>query len=170
MRLLPLLACFALAGCIGGYPAPRPAAAPVFDPIAFFTGRTEGRGSVRILFRARSALAVHGVGRVERDGSLVLDQRIARSGRAAERRQWRIRRTGPGRYAATLSSADGPVAVSVEGNLMRLDFRQKGVAIHQDVLLAPDGRSAANHMVMTKLGLRVAAIEEHISRLDSAGH
>jgi hypothetical protein len=137
---------------------------PVFDPIAFFTGPSEGRGRVKILMRAPTSLAVHGSGRLMPDGSLVLDQRIERPGHAEKRRRWHISRLAPGDYRATLSSASGPVTVEVDGNLMRLDFREDKVGVHQDIILADDGRSALNHMRLTRFGLRVATIEERITR------
>lgn len=163
-RLFSLVA-LALTGCVGGFPAPKAAAGPVFDPIAFFAGPSDGLGRLKILLRGQTIFHVASLGRVAPDGSLLLDQRIERAGHPAQQRQWRIRRDGAG-YAATLSSAEGPVTAAVEGNLLRLDFREKGLSVHQDIALAPDGRSARNRMTFSKLGLRVGAAEERIVKRD----
>ncbi len=165
-RALAVASAFALAACVRGFPAPQPRSQPLFDPIAFFAGRSAGEGRLKVVLRAPARFHVDGSGRIEGDGSLVLDQRIAREGHRPQRRQWRIRRAAAGGYAATLSSADGPVALAVSGNLLRLDFREDGLRVRQDVMLAPDGRSALNHLTWSKLGLRVAAAEERIVKRD----
>ena len=168
MRPLPLLLALALTACVPGFPPARPAPRPVFDPIAFFSGQTRGEGRLSIVFRSPSRFAVDGSGRIAPDGSVILDQRIHRLGRTPQRRQWRIARIGPGRYAASLSSADGPVSAAVDGNLLRLDFREKGLAVHQEIVLDADGRSARNRMTLSKLGIPIAAVEETILRLEPA--
>ena len=168
MRPLPLLLALALTACISGFPPARPAPRPVFDPIAFFAGETRGEGRLSIVFRSASRFTVHGSGRIAPDGSLILDQRIDRPGRPPQRRQWRIARIGPELYAASLSSADGPVSAAVDGNLLRLDFREKGLAVHQEIVLDADGRSARNRMTLSKLGIPIAAVEETILRLEPA--
>jgi hypothetical protein len=157
--LLPILL---LSACAGE--SPQPIASPAFDPIAFFTGRTQGHGRLKILFRAAQSLEVRSIGRLSQDGTLILDQRILREGHRPERRQWRIRRNAPATYVATLSSAEGPVAVSVQGNRLRLDFPMDGASAHQDIFLSPDGRSALNHMTLSKLGIPVAKVEERIEK------
>jgi hypothetical protein len=167
-RVRPLFLLLALAACVPAPPPMRRAPQPVFDPIAFFAGETRGEGRLSTILRAASRFTVHGRGRIAPDGSLVLDQTIVRAGRPAQQRSWRIRRTAPGGYAASLSSAEGPVAVAVDGNILRLDFREDGLAVHQAIALAPDGRTARNRMSLSKLGLRVAAVEERIARIDPA--
>lgn len=61
-------ALLALAGCVSGaHPVASTAApAPDFDPIAFFTGRTEGRGVLRIVFHHRQRTLVESTGTPER--------------------------------------------------------------------------------------------------------
>ena len=154
-----------LAGCVGGFTPPRPSETPVFDPIAFFAGDTQGHARLKVALRAPRAVSVRSRGRVEPDGSLVLDQTIEREGHPAQTRRWRMRRTSPDCYVASLSSAEGPVNVAVFGNLLRLDFREKGLAVHQDILLASDSRSAVNHMTLSKFGFTVATLDERIEKV-----
>jgi hypothetical protein len=161
----PLLLALALAACAPAIPAAAPA--PVFDPLVFFEGRTEGRARLKIILRASRAVHVEGRGRLEPDGALILDQVVAREGKPATARRWRIARTGPGRYAATLTDAVGPVRVAVAGNRLHLAFTMKGgVATEQWLTLAPNGRSAENLLVARKFGVVVARLTETIRKLD----
>lgn len=150
-------------------PEPRPAdpAAPEFPVLSFFEGRTEGRGTLRVIFRSPRAIHVRGSGRVAPDGTLVLHQRIREEGKAPRERVWRIRKTSPSRYAGTLSDAEGPVAGEARGNRLRLAYTaEDGMRVEQVLTLAPDGRSAHNALAVRKWGLPVAALEETIRKLD----
>ncbi len=154
-----------LLACAPAIPAAAPA--PVFDPLTFFAGRTEGIATLKIVLSDPRAVRVEGVGRVEPGGTLVLDQVVAQEGKPATRRQWRIRRTGPASYAGTLSDATGPVTGEVTGNRLRLNFTMKGgFATEQWLTLAPDGRSAANLLTARKFGVVVARLDETIRKLD----
>lgn len=143
-------------------------APPRFDPIRFFTGRTEGTGRLKVVLRRGHPVRVHGRGRVAPDGALLLDQTVDEEGKPPRTRQWRIRRTAPGRYAGTLTDARGPVTVESIGNRLHIRFKQAsgGVAIEQWLTLALDGRSARNRLVARKLGIAVAHLDETIRKLD----
>lgn len=143
------------------------AAAAAFDPLTFFAGRTEGRATLKVVLRHTHAVRVHGHGRRQRDGSLILDQTVEEEGKPATTRQWRLHRVGPGRYAGTLTDAVGPVTAEVRGNRLHIRYRAKGkVGIEQWLTLAPDGRSADNRLTATKLGIPVARLHETIRKLD----
>jgi hypothetical protein len=160
-----ILLALPLVACAPAIPAAAPA--PVFDPLTFFAGRTEGTATLKIVLRAARAVRVQGSGRVEPDGVLVLDQIVEQEGKPATRRQWRIHRTGPGVYAGTLSDAVGPIAGEVSGNRLHLSFTMKGgLATDQWLTLAPDGRSAANLLTARKFGVTVARLDETIRKLD----
>lgn len=163
MHLLPLAAIVALS-------APQtPPPAPIFYVASFFNGRTEGAGQLRKMFGKRQPVRVRGRGRLEADGTLVLDQTVERPGMPSKDRQWRIRETSPGRYTGTLSDATGPVTGVVTGNRLQLSFRMKGgLDAQQALTLAPDGRSAHNILTVRKFGMVVATLDETITRLDVA--
>ena len=113
------------------------------------------------------ALEVDGRGTLGADGVLTLDQRVERGGSAPSTRSWRIRRTGPGLYAGTLTDAAGPIRGEARGNRLRLRFRMKGgFDAEQWLTLSPDGRSATNRMTVSKFGVRVATIDETIRKVD----
>ena len=140
---------------------------PVFDAREFFVGRTEGRASLKIIFKSARPVHVDGTGRIDSDGTLILDQVVKRVDHAPERRQWRFRQTGPGRYAGTLSDATGPVVGDVRGNMLHLSYPMKGgVKAEQWIYLKPDKRTAINRIVITKLGIEVARLDETIRKLD----
>lgn len=143
------------------------AAVADFDPMRFFAGQTRGAGTLKVLLRARVPIAVRGAGRIERDGTLVLDQVVAEGRKPARTRQWRLRRVAPGRYVGTLSDARGPVTGKVDGNRLHLRFATPGgFAIQQWLTLAPDGRSAANRLEARRFGITVATLDERITRVD----
>lgn len=142
-------------------------AAAQFDAIRFFSGRTEGTARLRVALHHSHAVRVHGRGRVEPDGTLVLNQTVEQEGQAATKREWRIRETTPGRYTGTLTEAQGGITGASEGNRLTLRYRMKhGIQMTQHLQLAPDGRSASNHLVATKFGIPVARLDEVIRKTD----
>ncbi|MGE5723185.1 MAG: DUF3833 family protein [Sphingomonadales bacterium] len=143
------------------------AGAPVFVPEDFFIGRTVGKGEIRGAFSGRTAVDEQGVGRVDGDGTLVLDQHVQRAGHPPEQRQWRIRKTGAGRYAGTLTDARGPVTAEVNGNCLHLRYTiAKGnLAADQYLYLQAGGRVAINRMTVRRFGLTFATVEETIRRV-----
>jgi hypothetical protein len=141
-------------------------AAP-FAPEHFFTGRSEGQGSVRILLTGSHSVRDHGRGHVGRDGALILDQLVEEEGKPARRRVWRLVRAGPGRFTGTISDASGPVTGEVAGNVLHLRYRLvEGPSVEQWITFLPGGRTAHNRMTFRRLGFTVATLEGTIRRLE----
>lgn len=163
-----LLAAVLIGGCGSASPAPELAAPrPLFRAEQFFAGRTEGRGSLKIMFKDAQQVRVEGQGRADADGSMVLDQIVWRSGHKPQKRQWRLRPVGGGRYEGTLTDATGRVQGEVRGNLFHLRYPMKGgVNAEQWIYLQPDGRTALNRMTITKFGMTVGRLEETIRKVD----
>lgn len=139
---------------------------PTFDPIAFFAGHTHGRGTLKVLTKRRQTVTVEGHGVTERGGGIVLDQDVRRGDGPVKHRTWRLRQTAPGRYAGSLSDAVGPVTGEVTGNTLHLSFMMKGgLRAQQFLYLQPGGQVSRNRMVVTKLGVPVAGLDETITRL-----
>ena len=150
-------------------PGAQPSAAPTFSPQRFFEGDTEGTGVLRIVGHRRRPVHVRGSGRVKPDGLLVLSQSVEEGGKPPRQRRWTIRQVSPGKYAGTLSDAAGPVTGEVVGNLLHLRFRMAGgLAAEQRLYLQADGRSAENRLVVRKLGITVAVLDETIRKVDGA--
>lgn len=142
------------------------AAPPAPTPEQFFTGRTEGSGTVNVIMSGRHSVRVRSIGRMER-GALLLDQIVQEEGKPARRRSWRLVRSGPDRFTGTLSDARGPVAGEVAGNVLRLRYRTaEGPSVDQRITLQPGGRTAHNRMTFRRFGLTVATVEETIRRVD----
>jgi len=143
---LAALLLFLLAACVGALrPEPADPLAPRFDPIAFFTGSTQGAGTLQKIMSGSGPLRVQGEGRAAADGVLVLDQLVEEAGSPPRRRTWRMWPTAPGRYSGSLTDAVGPVLGELRGNRLRLRFRMKGgLDVEQWLTLRPDGRTVAN--------------------------
>ena len=163
-----LLTALVSAGCQAESSAPELAASsPVFRAEQFFAGRTRGEGSLKIMMKGAEKVRVESNGWVDADGALILDQVIRRGARAPQKRQWRFRNAGPGRYAGTLSDAAGAVRGEVQGNRLYLTYPMKGgVQAEQWLYLQPDGRTALNRMALRKFGMVVARLEETIRKVD----
>lgn len=157
----------ALSACVpSGHLVQQRATSPTFDPIAFFAGRTEGNGGLKIMTKRRQQVIVTGRGIMTSDGGIVLDQDVQRGSTPPSHRTWHLRRVGKDRYAGTLSDATGPVFGEVTGNLLHLAFPMKGGLRGQQWLyLQPGGQVARNRMVVSKFGLPVASLDETIRRI-----
>lgn len=152
-RIAPLAACLAL--------TPVPASAePQIDPFEFFEGRTENHSIVKVLLKKPFRSHTTGQARMEPDGSLTMVQTVKDEGKPSRERRWRVRKTGPGRYSATMSDALGPVAIDKVGNRYRFKFKMKGkLAVEQWLTPLPGGASAKNSVKVRKMGVTVATTE-----------
>ena len=166
-RRHPLLPLLALSACTVSPQPKLTATAPSFDPIEFFAGHTEGAGRLRVMLSRTRSVHIKGDGHVEQDGPLMLVQHIEQQGKADRTRRWSIRSNGPGTYGGQLTDAVGPVLASASGNVLSLRFTAKGgLHIRQWLALEPGGRIVHNHLVVRKLGIRVATLDETIRKLD----
>lgn len=141
-------------------------ASPAFDPVAFFEGRTEGEGRVKIIFKDAKTLRVESVGTRERDGTLALKQVIAEPGKPPRTRYWRLKALGGGRYSGTLTDAVGPVRIETVGTRIHIRYKAKD-HLDYDQWLTPAGpRRVDNRMRVKRFGLTVAHVDEVISKRD----
>ena len=146
------------------------AAAETFDPVAFFSGATEGRGQLKKVMSAAQKTHATGFGTLRRDGTMVIDQRVVITGEPVTTRQWLLRPAGPGRFAGTYSDTPGPgampVAASVSGPRLTMRYSMPGkLSVEQVMTLAPGGQSARNVMKIRKFGIVVATLDETIRRV-----
>jgi len=163
---LAALAPLALTGCLGQVREPQLAApAPPFDALAFFEGHSEGVGTLDKIVGKTEQTRVSSDGTRLEDGSLRLVQHIEEGDKPERKRSWVIRQTAPGRYAGTLTDAEGPVTGSSEGNRLHLEYRMKGgFGVDQWLYLQPGGKVALNRMRVSKLGITVAKLDETIRK------
>ena len=162
--LLPLTPLLLLSACSDDTPAP-PVNNQTIDPVAFFTGHAEGRASLHELLTAARPLQVHSDGRSDGKGGVILVQRIEQEGRPERTRSWHLVPAGPGRLTGTLTDANGPVEALVDGPRLNIRYPMKGgLEVAQTLTLSPDATSLDNRMSVTKMGLRVAHLEELIRK------
>ena len=166
MRFAIACTVLALAGCMQSSVLPADAGA-LFDPIAFFDGHTQGNATLRKLFGEPVGVRVDSIGRSDGHGGLILDQTIREGHTAARQRRWVFRADGPGRYSGSLTDAAGPVEFVVAGPRAFIRYRMKnGLDVEQRLALQRDHHLVSNQMIVTKLGLRVARLDEQIRKLD----
>ena len=168
-KLLVLAFALSLAACVAlPEHAELARAQPGFLPNAFFSGRTVGEGTLKVLLAGTSHTHVVGQGHVEPDGTLVLVQRIERGDEPVQTRTWHLRRAEePQHYTGTLSTAEGLVTGDVEANRLHLRFvADGGLDTEQWLYLQPGGRVALNKMEVRKFGLLLAVLEETIRKED----
>jgi hypothetical protein len=157
------LAAMAAGAATGHLPS---AGSATLDPIAFFTGRSEGEGSVDTLLGKPVKLLVESVGHKQGD-TLILDQTIREGAKPARNRRWIMRPVAPGRYTGTLTDAEGPVNVTVAGPQASIRYRMRGgFDVNQQLTLQGDGRMLLNRLHVKKFGVRVAIVEETIRKMD----
>lgn len=143
-------------------------ATPRADPLHFFEGRTEGSGIVRIIMKKPYRTRSVGLGRIERDGSLSLVQRVEDEGRPPRERKWKIRKVGPSRYSGTMTEAVGPVSIEEVAGRYRFRFKMKGhLSVEQWMAPQPGGMAALNNMTVRKLGMTVGTSEGMIRKFAS---
>jgi hypothetical protein len=140
-----------------------PAAA--FDPIAFFTGPSHGTGRMEQVLKATRSVRVDSIGHAERDGMLVIKQRVMIEGDPPRDRIWRLRRTSTGNYSGTLSDAVGPVTAQTIGNSILISYSMKGnLKVSQILTPIDNGRAVDNRMTIRKWGMKVASLTERIEK------
>ena len=138
---------------------------PRFDAIAFFTGKSTGRGELSKVMGGTVPMRVESEGTLARDGTLTLVQRIEEGDKLPRTSEWTLRETLPGRYIGTLTDAEGPVEAASEGNRLTISYVMKdGFKVEQTLTLSPDGQRAYNELRVKMLGATVAVLAEEIVR------
>lgn len=142
------------------------AAATSVDPFHFFEGRTEGAGTVKVVFHKAYKTHSLGVGRIQPDGSLFLVQQVQDEGQPVHERRWLIRQTSPHHFAGTMSEAVGPVVVDEVAGRYRFRFKIKGnLSVEQWLAPLANGLSAQSQMTVRKYGMSVGTSDGTIRKL-----
>ncbi len=143
-----------------------PAQVPkTFDPVAFFTGATHGEGRLKEALKKERRVVVDSVGRTGKDGTLILEQKVAVEGEPVRHRRWKLRETRPGRYAGSISDSTGAVEAVVSGTTVRIRYTMKGgIKVNQLLTGHAGGRAVDNRTTFTKWGLKVATLTERIEK------
>lgn len=163
--LLAAAAALSLAGCAGPVVQDYAAEKPALDLRTFFNGDLTAQG----LFTDRSGRVVKRFtvtmnGRWEGDSG-VLDERFQYSDGTTQRRVWRLKALGGGRYSGTADDVVGEAQGETAGNAFRfvytlalpVDGRVWNVAL-DDWMFLMDERTVLNRSAMSKLGLHVGDV------------
>jgi hypothetical protein len=166
MRLFPLA--LALSACSAGSADQRAdVPGPALDPVAFFIGHAEGRATLHKLVGKPEQVLVHSSGRSDGAGGVFLDQRVEEPRKAPRVRSWHLVPTSPGHFSGTLTDASGPVTAQVKGDRLEIRYPMKGgLKASQVLVLRPDGRTLDNRLTVTKVGVRLAHLDEVITKTD----
>ena len=161
---LALLVC----GCLPALPHIDSGEAPAFDAIAFFEGSTEGLGTLTIRTRSPQTVQVQSVGTRTPGGGLTLVQSVRLGDAPPSERTWVLRPAGSARWTGTLTDADGPVEAWAEGDRLWIRYSMpRGLSMHQELTLQPDGGLALNLATVRFWGLPIARLTEQIWRMES---
>lgn len=139
-------------------------AAALLDPVDFFRGRTHGEGTLRVVLQKPRRISVDSFGRAGKGGWLRLDQIIREPGEAPRRRVWRFRKTGPNRFAGTLSDAVGPVRIDLHGKRLHIRYTDRKKRNFEQWLIPAGPRQVRNNMRVSRFGLTLARVEEVIRK------
>jgi uncharacterized protein DUF3833 len=136
-----------------------------FDPVAFFTGPTRGQGELKEMIGKAKRTVTVSVGHVDKDGWLVIDQKVSVAGDPVRQRQWRLKQVAPGKFRGTISDAKGPVEAEVSGQTGRIRYIMKGgIKVEQVLTPLPGGRALDNRATFRKFGVKVATLTERIEK------
>ena len=155
----------ALAGCASPEVQDYAKEAPRLDLRTFFSGQLSAKGmftdrSGRVVKRFTVKMAARWDGDVG-----VLDERFQYSDGSTQRRVWRLRSVGQGRYVGTADDVVGEAAGESAGNAFRwnytlalpVDGRVWNVAL-DDWMFLIDERTILNRSAMSKFGLHLGDV------------
>ncbi|MGC4078593.1 MAG: DUF3833 domain-containing protein [Rubrivivax sp.] len=163
--LLGLAAAAALAGCAGPTPADYAAENPKLDLKTFFNGEMTAHG----MFTDRSGKVVRRF-TVQMTGTWagddgVLDERFTYSDGKTERRVWKLKSLGGGRYEGRADDVVGVAQGSAAGNALNWRYTLKlpvDGSVYEvqfdDWMFQMDDKVMLNKAEMSKFGIRLGEV------------
>jgi|SRR3954447_15933158 hypothetical protein len=133
----------------------------------FFVGRTESVSVTKVLMEKPYETHSVGHGEIDADGSLELVQHVKEQGRREFDRRWHIHQVAPGRFAGTMSEAEGPVSIEQIAGRYRFRFVMKGnLSVEQWLTPQRDTTTAHIQLTIRKYGFAVAHGDGWVRRAD----
>jgi hypothetical protein len=160
MAKIAVLTAFALAAVPGAA-----LAAPV-DPIQMFVGHSRGHGILKVIFKKPQTVDVEGHGTIEKNGDLVLIQKVDDHSGPPRTRSWRIRKSGPSRYSGTMDDAVGPVSITLAPDGAHLQYVDHDGNRFEQLLVQRGPNEIINYLKVRKFGIVVARMTETIRKVD----
>lgn len=167
-----LASALALAGCAGPAPQRYAAERPLLDLKTYFNGRLVAHGIFQDRFGlVRRRFVVELTGQWQGSEG-VLDERFTYSDGSTERRVWRLRDLGHGRYEGRADDVVGTASGTAAGNALHwrytlrlpVDGRTWEVQF-DDWMFLVDERTMINRAVMSKWGVRLGEVTLSFTRL-----
>ncbi|MGV3661141.1 MAG: DUF3833 family protein [Prosthecobacter sp.] len=174
LRLLFLLLSLSLtlASCSALKPSDFAGQEPVFDPLLFFTGRTESTG----VMENRRGVPVKRVKTKTRgqwqDNVLHLEQELVFDDDPPTHRSWKLRRIDEHHFEGTANDMVGTARGEAHGPMFHWSFilaakpgnPLANVRMSQWMHLQPDGRTMVNHTTITKAGIVLRQVTEQFRK------
>ena len=136
-----------------------------FDPQTGFIGRSEGNGTLKLLFGKPREFHVESEGHILPDGRFRLDQTVTFEGEEPATRYWILEQATEDGYEGTLSDAAGTVSGHTVGSVLFLEYRVKGpIVMHQTLQLLPGDGTIDNRGRLTLFGIPIGHLRETIVR------
>ncbi|MEP5938116.1 MAG: DUF3833 family protein [Erythrobacter sp.] len=134
-------------------------------PVAFFTGTTISKGTIKEALSAKKTTRAVSNGSLRADGALMIKQTVEIGDDPVRNRTWLLRESSNGKITGTISDATSPVTGTIRGNAMTLSYKlEGGLKVNQVLTIAADGRTCSNEMKIRKFGFVVARLSETITR------
>ena len=163
----------AVATCLLGCSTPLPVSGfagmpPAFDPVRFFTGHVRSWGVIEDRSgQPTSPVVTDCTGEADGPDGLHMTQRLTIGTDAPVTREWRMRRTGPGRFEATANDMVGTATGTASGRVFHWEWTLalepgnaiKNVTMEQWWYLQEDG-SMLNRTMVKKFGIIAAEVTE----------
>ncbi len=172
MRWISLAALGVLFGCgPASSPSPFQDTAPAFNPVRFFTGHVRSWGVLENRSGAPTDIVTTDcVGEADGADGVHMIQTLKIGAAAPQVRQWKMRRTAPGRFEATANDMVGTAAGEAVGRAFHWRWTLalqpgnsiKDVTMEQWWYLLDDG-SMMNRTTVSKLGYIAAEVTEHFA-------
>lgn len=170
--LLSVLFTLCLVGCSTMQPSDFEGGRPVFDPAAFFTGRTESTGVMENRSGTplkRVTTTTHGIWK---NGVLHIEQDLVFGDEPPSHRSWRLRKIDAHHFEATANDMVGTARGQAHGNAFHWSFTLAtspgnplaNVRMSQWMYLQPDGRTMVNHTTIHKAGILLRQVTEQFRR------
>jgi len=174
MKILCIVwAILGLAGCSTLKPSDFAAQKPAFDPLAFFTGRTESTG----VMENRRGVPVKRV-RTKTEGTwkqgvLHLEQDLVFDDERPTHRSWKLRRIDAHHFKGTANDMVGSARGEAHGPMFHWSFilaakpgnPLANVRMSQWMHLQPGGQTMLNHTTITKAGIVLRQVTEQFRRI-----
>ena len=99
-------------------------------------------------------------------GGIILRQTIREGAKPPRQNRWSLRPTSATTLTGSASNSPGPIRGRLSGNRLWLSYAMKGGMKAEQTLTLQPGGSVISRMTIKRLGIKVAHVEELITKAD----